>query len=507
MTQLLKREFTARLDTKADRIISGIGVPFGETIDIGGYKERIAPGAVMDRDNIMLFYGHSDPIGKVLEHNNDDDGWRFAARISETTLGNDVYTLAKDEVLTKFSIGFIPIEDKEDEDGTIVRTQIDVREVSIVPLPAYEGASVEQVREAQAPTKEDRMNDDLIEVRDQVDALERKFATLTVIEPAPVADNRSAGEVWQAIARGDAETINSYENMLSRAYTGGTSADAIVKPGWVGDLTRIFDASSGVLADVFSTGTLPSQGNSIEFARLTSNTVDVAEQVAEGDDLTSGKVVIDTDTAPVKTYGGLAELTRQSIERANVGVLNTTLEALATAAGARKKAVLRTAYNTLVTAREGIAANGGVVVLGAVLGSATAGNWEDALIDAALKFETQGLEIDALIVSGSVFKKLRSLTVAGERVFQVANNNASGKMNLKGLSGDFAGLPVRLDSGQAGDKAVFVNGRAIRQYDSALVSLTDDNIVNLSKTYGVYKYGAVAAELPAGVVPVKLAAS
>lgn len=79
-------------------------------------------------------------------------------------------------------------------------------------------------------------------------------------------------------------------------------------------------------------------------------------------------------------------------------------------------------------------------------------------------------------------------------------------LNLPGLSGEFAGLQVRLDTGQAGDEAAFANKRAIRTYDSALVSLQDENIVNLSKSFAVYRYGAVAAEIPAGVVPVKLTA-
>ena len=130
---------------------------------------------------------------------------------------------------------------------------------------------------------------------------------------------------------------------------------------------------------------------------------------------------------------------------------------------------------------------------------------EDLLIDAALKFETINLPLEVLIVSGTVFKKLRSLTVSGERVFQTYKDNASGELNLRGLSGQLAGLPVRLDSGQTGSSAVFANARALRQYDSALVSLSDENIVNLSKSFAVYRYGAVAAEIPAGVVPVKFA--
>ena len=75
--------------------------------------------------------------------------------------------------------------------------------------------------------------------------------------------------------------------------------------------------------------------------------------------------------------------------------------------GKGKKAVLRAAYETLVSAREAIAANAGVVVLGATLSAATAGHWEDTLIDAALKFESNDLSPEALIVSGSVLSRVK----------------------------------------------------------------------------------------------------
>lgn len=348
---------------------------------------------------------------------------------------------------------------------------------------------------------------DLIEVRDRIDELERRQANFQTRDESPALDTRTAGEILKAIASGDETTIREYNETHTRAYTGGTSADAVVKPGWVGDLTRIFDASSGVLADAFSTGTLPATGLSIEFAELSTNTLSVAEQANEGDDIASGKISITTRSAPVKTYAGSTSLSRQEVERSTVGVLNTSLNGLAIAAGARKKAVLRAAYASLVTARKGIAADAGVVILGATLAAGTAGHWEDVLIDAALKFEQVNLPLERLIVSASVFKKLRSLTVSGERVFRVAQDNASGTLNLPGLGGDFAGIPVRLDSGQTGDEAVFVNSLALRQYDSPLVSLSDEQISNLTKSFAVYRYGAVAAELPAGVVPVKLSAS
>lgn len=505
------------------REFTGIAVPWNKDAHIrdwfGDYFERFEPGAVQDSDDALIFWRHDEPIGKLVRAENTDEGWKITGRLSATPRGEEAYQLLKDGVLTELSIGFFPQEWREaDEDGkrVLIRTKVLVREISLVPFGAFgQDATVSQVRERNTHHQEGTpaMGDTLTraDLDSVLEDMERRFA-LGIAEaiehrekgntPAWALDTRSAGEVLKALASGDEVTVADYEAM-HRAYTGGTSADAVDKPGWVGNLTRIFDASSGVLANVFSTGPLPDTGTSIEYAELESNTIAVDKQANEGDDIGFGKVKITTKTAPVATYAGGTQLTRQSIERASVSVLNTSLDALAIAAGARKKAALRAAYDTLVAARVALAADAGVVPLGATLAAGTAGHWEDLLIDAAIRYEALNLTLDGLLVSGSVFKKLRSLTVAGERVFQTYKDNASGVLDLPGLTGDFAGLPVRLDTGATGDKANFVNGRALRQYDSALVSLSDENIVNLSKSFAVYRYGAVAAEIPAAVVPVK----
>ncbi|MFJ2544389.1 HK97 family phage prohead protease [Microbacterium sp. NPDC087589] len=525
MTDLETRSFAVRASADdAERTFTGIAVPWDSSVSIAGYyRESFERGSVElpASGRVLVYWRHSEPIGVLTAHSDTDEGWEVTGKLSDTPRGREAYTLLRDGVLDELSIGFLPIEHREDDEtGDITRTRVEAREVSLVPFGAYgRDALITDVRAANSTNaanaaeratmpETDNTAAEITEIRAAIDEIDRKMSTLSVREDdSPTVDTRSAGEILKAIASGDESTIRDYEALYEeRAYAGGTSADAVVKPQGIVNLVRIFDASSGVLADTFGTGTLPASGNSIEFAEVASNTISVDEQAAEGEDIPFGKVSITTRTAPVKTYAGGTELTRQSIERSTVGVLNTSLEALATAAGARKKAVLRAAFNALVTARRGIAADAGVVTLGATLAAGTAGHWEDALIDAALKFETENLSPEALIVSGAVFKKLRSLTVAGERVFRVGEKNNSGTLDLPGLSGDFAGIPVRLDSGQTGDSAVFVNGRAIRAYDSPLVSLTDENIVNLSKSFAVYRYGAVAAEIPAAVVPVKMAA-
>lgn len=501
-----------RADADADEgVIEGYAVPYGEVANIGGkYSERFERGAFDGSDDIKLYRDHKTIIGHVLETEDREQGLWVRARIALSDLGRDTLALLRSGSLNRFSVGFIPIENRTDDAGVVVRLKAALREISVVERPAYGGATILAVREESITSKETEMTDlvnaDVAELRTAIEDIDRKVETLNVMaraEEAPAVDDRSAGELIKRAVEGDESAVET----LNRAYEGGVQADGVNKPAGLVNLIRIYDASSGVLSQVFSTGTLPSTGNTLEFVELDTNTLSVTEQVNEGDDIPMGKVSFKTRTVPVKTYAGGAELSRQAIERSTVGVLNTTLDGLALEAGKRKKLVLRAAFNQVVAARSAVASNGGVVVLGATLAASTAGHWEDALIDAAITYDGIALAPEALVVSATVFKKLRSLTVSGERVFTVAEKNASGTLNLMGLTGNLAGIPVYLDPSQTGDSAVFVNGRAIRQYDSPLISLSDDKITNLTKQFAVYRYGAVADEIPSGIVPVKLAAS
>ncbi|QKY80443.1 major capsid and protease fusion protein [Microbacterium phage TomBrady12] len=509
------RELHVRAAVNADtRTISGVGVPYGETITIWGERERLAPGSV-EAEGCKLFSRHRDPIGIVTEARDDEAGWHPTAKISATPAGDEAYQLARDGVLDGLSIGFDPVEwhvERDELGDVIVYDRVRVREVSLVPFPAYPSARVESVRELPAnnnPRREDTPNmndeqergDDLREIREQVQDLGRQVALAGQQRAAePVADERSAGAWLRDLVRGDADTIREYEGMVERAYAGGTSADGILTPQYVGDTIRLIEAPN-VLGSIFSTGVLPSKGLKLEYGVLKTDDVDVDEQENEGDDLTSGSITLGTEYETIKTYGGYVELSRQKIERTtNVNVLDLHLRALALRAGRRKAAVLRAHYAALVTANMADPDRVAVVEDGT--------DWIDwlgAIIDGAEWFADLGLSLDALVAGKDRFKELASLKDSANRPLMVVSgtgDNTVGRINAKTLGGDLAGVTVRLDLKGAADRAAFVNGEAIRQYNSPVVELADENIVNLSKQFGVYYYGANATEIPGAVVPV-----
>ncbi|AVR56155.1 major capsid and protease fusion protein [Microbacterium phage Naby] len=509
--EIQQRELHVRAAVNAEtREIAGVGVPYGETITVWGQRERLNAGSV-EAEGAKLFFRHSEPIGLVTAAKDDEAGWHPTAKISTTPRGDEAYQLARDGVLDGLSIGFEPVEwhvERDDEGDVIVYDRVRVREVSLVPFPAYPSARVESVRELPHHNREDTMttttterSDDLRELREAVEDVQRSLALIPQQRDEAVQlDERSAGQWLRDLVRGDAETVREYEGMVERAFTGGTSADGILSPQYVGDTIRLIE-SPNVLGSIFSTGVLPAKGLKLEYGVLATDDVDVDEQLAEGDDLTTGSITLDVEHEDIKTYGGAIEMSRQKIERTtNVNVLDLHLRALALRAGRRKAAVLRAHYQAVVDANKTDPDRVAVVA-----DETSWQAWLGAIIDGAEWFADLGLPLDALVAGKDRFKALASLKDSANRPLMVVSgtgDNTVGRISAKQLGGDLAGLTIKLNlKGNAAD-AAFVNGEAIRQYNSPVVELADENIINLSKQFGVYYYGANATEIPAAIVPV-----
>jgi hypothetical protein len=186
------------------------------------------------------------------------------------------------------------------------------------------------------------------------------------------------------------------------------------------------------------------------------------------------------------------------------------MRAMASAVATNLNTFVRAGFNTQHAAH--ITAGGSNIIDPSLtLANFTYSTWLDAIVDAADRFERQGWGIDALAVSKTVFKALMKLEGEdGRPLMVIQGNNGSntvGQIAPLALGGSFAGLRVAVDTGLTGDKAAFVNSNAIRLYTAPVVSLTDDNIVNLSRDFSVYQYGALAVEAPEAILPVVIDAA
>jgi HK97 family phage prohead protease len=163
MSEILRRDIVGaelRADA-AGRTVHGICVPYGQVATIREYngsefKEKFVRGSfarsISQRgDKIKLLAQHDSrrfPIGRAVSLVEQDDGLHGAFAIPQTREGDDVLELVRSGTLDSFSIGFTPVRDRRENDVT-VRTETILREVSLVGIPAFPGATIAGIRAAQ----------------------------------------------------------------------------------------------------------------------------------------------------------------------------------------------------------------------------------------------------------------------------------------------------------------------------------------------------------------------
>ena len=514
-TQIQHRELQIRAADTEKREFTGIGVPYGEEIQHMFGSETFDRGSVQDAENARVLWQHREPIGVITGYRETDSGFEVTGKISETERGNEAMTLLKDGVIRSLSIGFEPlewtVEKREGKDDLLHFTKVRAREFSLVTFPAYDSASIDKIRtQAQAkdntmPTTETLNREDLKPLEQSMEDLQREMKLLGTKGPVtPDGEQfRSMGGLLKALARGDESALEFH-----RAYTGATTADTIMLPAWLGDYVKLVDQRRKIV-NQFTRGTLPADGLSLDYYQLDEDTTQVGKQAAEGDDLPYGKLTLKKANAPVDTYGGWTELSCQSIERATVPALNTTLRALALRYARVTNTAVATTYATII--QDKLAAfndadepdTSAAVSLAA---GASAVDWLNLIVDAALVYEDRGFEIAGLNVTADVFKQLNGLKDGDQRLMRVYGDgmNQVGELNLTQISGNLGGVKVSLLPNTAGPVAAFYDPVAIETLESpnAPAQLQDENIINLSKQFSVYGYQAVLAPFADAILPI-----
>lgn len=520
---------TQRDDTTERHTLTAIGVPYGVEITLwDGYCEMFAPGSV-DDTGAILRYGHREPLGPIVASKDTPDGRVITAEITPTPRGDEIAAYVDDGVLTRMSIGFDGIEhtvtDRDDGTTLITWTKVRAREYSIVEFPAYDAATITDFRDTTHSRKEPHMTSstatapafasvaDLDALRSSLDDLAQSVSLLRtegIAAKTPPTDRRSIGTVLKDLARGDEETIRSVNALAERAWDGTTTAaDATMdSPTWIGDLTRLYNAPDP-LKGLFSSGSLPAEGMKLEYAELDANSIQVSEQETEGSDLKLGKLSTKDATTSIKTFGGYTSLSIQAIQRARINVLAHHMTGMTLAAAKADADYFAAQFAQAVKTQTDQAIS--------IAKDAAALKWADLaamVVDAAAAYTSQALTLDGLIVDKDTFKALASLTGADDRPLMTVTSGANtvGTLNLPKLSGNLVGITVvpnlRQTTDQLGEGVVgtFFNSAALRHYSTNLVQLQDENIINLTKAFSVYRYAAVAAEIPSALVPLKLGA-
>jgi HK97 family phage prohead protease len=513
---------TIQLDRESRTIrgvITEFGVPTSDYRRIVLHEGALRPREPLKRVKLLIDHDQHQPVGFMTELSADSRTAAFKVPPGEA--GDKALEDAANGLRDGLSVGIqVLIEDGaftyDAEHNTYHVHAAELVEVTLCAIPAYQNAAVTQVAasyaapstEQETPTVPETITADDLDQRftQQAETFERtletRLAHLATAGP-------SAGPTWASfgafvidLAAGVDDAKTFYQEL---AYTGPTSVDNKQGNTWIDDAIKLIEKRRKVM-NTFTVEPLPAKGMTMEYLRLKSNSITVGKQTAEGADLPTGKVVLESKTASVDTYGGYTEVTRQIIDRANAAYLSTAFKAMDIEYAKATEAAVRAVLTAAIAAQ--IAANNKLTIAA----NANAYAWLDLIVDAAELFDDRGYVLEGSLVSKDLFKKLIRLEdTNGNSLMRVYGEgvNQIGELDLSQISGKLGPVSFKLLSGAANNTMSFYDPVAITTWESpgAPWQLQDENVLNLTAAFSKYGYLATASQFPDALVPVQVGAA
>jgi HK97 family phage prohead protease len=335
------------------RTISGIAVPYGVDATVSdGTTVRVLEGALpVDGKAPRLFMNHdsSSAIGIVSSRESTPDGMLFTAKISDTIQGNEAMTLMKDGVLDSVSIGITPLDFAYDEAGVMEIKKASWTELSIVAVPAFEGAQITEIAASihhedeeisiieTEPTQENETMSEVIETP----AVEAAVPTPLFASAKREPRLPSAGEFVAAMHKGgefaaSAQRVfadyRAYHKSPLEAAAGDNvlSNDSGIVPTPI--LAPVF-ADINYIAPVLNalgTRAMPNSGAGSTFIRPTWTThPTVAQQTTELTAVSATTAVIASNSVSKVTFSGSAQLSYQVLDFTDPAAMQIIVQDLA----------------------------------------------------------------------------------------------------------------------------------------------------------------------------------
>ena len=505
----------AAADGTPRRTITGIAAPYNVVATVSdGTEVMFAPGSLpVDGKNPKLYMYHdsTQPVGIVTAREDTPEGMLFTAKISTTALGNEALVLAADGVLDSVSVGVNPTEFEIDENGVMIVTAANWLELSLVPQPAFAGATITDVA-ASIPTSDEEMSDNTKEEADTPEPLEPQENPVSetpapeVIEASTVFAQPkrefampSASEVLAAYHIGG-DTYHKVNDAFKQAQRRSqTALQAAAGDIVTGDtlgllnlnvLGPLFQDLNFVrpVVSAFGARAMPATP-SRQFIRPTITThTSAAVQTNQLDPVSATTMVIASNTVTKQTVAGQVTLSQQDIDFTDPAALQLVLNDLA------GQVMIQTdniAADALVA---GKTASGSTwtITAGDPTGLFT------ALYDAAREIaEDSNFFPTHLCVSPDVWDYLGRQTDADKR--PVFGYNANGMMttnsigNVSGLqytSMNVLGLNVVVDNNFAAQTMLVVYAPGFEIYESGAQLQSFENPSTLGRTLSIHQYFA-----------------
>jgi HK97 family phage prohead protease/HK97 family phage major capsid protein len=487
------QSLTIRSDTADGHVqLEGRAVPYDTPITVGGMTEVFARGSIDPAALVgtPLLWQHDthEVIGRIDAATEQPDGAHFTATLIPTTRGKDAVLALRSGAISGLSIGFMPVEDTWAGD-TVTRTKVDVREVSVATIPAYDDAQVLAIRTEKEnstmtePTAPPAPAVDLsgLSTREDMTALEARI--MTHINPAPAApslDVRSAF-IAQLKDAGQHGQIRALADVLSSGNAG------VLPPNWSSEVRQYVDNQRYTFAAIGSIA-FPTSGYTLTIPKVTQQTT-VAARGTEKTGIPTRALTTGSDTYTCKWFAGGVDIALELISQAEPAILQLVVESIL---GQYAEVTDKAAQTDL----EAAATVGGATLDWTSWATASAQIFAAA---EAVRAAT-GEWGDRLILNTASWKKLVGLMDSqGRRMFAPGGQvNADGSAPLLSRTIDIGGVYAMHNPRAVVD--VQTNTKAARLGEKPPITISSDNVNLMGRDLGVLGATLFVPAYPAGII-------
>ena len=460
MLKLVQQELTldaAGPNGMPRRTLAGLALPYNVEATVNdGTKVMFLPGS-LDAGGKMpkLYVGHDSmqAVGILTALVDTPGGMMYEARISETTLGNEILVLAQDKVLDAVSVGVNPTRFSYDEKGTMIIEKADFQELSLVPYGAFPGASVDRVAASQGIPQEP-IEIDNIETEtpnEELDTMTQPTETPAVIEAASVAPVvyaqprqfklPTAGEFIAASLQGGS-VLAEMNARVQAAAPNITTSDT---PGILPEIITgsVFDGLNAIRPFVSAIGALamPQAGATFRRPKITVRPVVTQQPTGQLNALDPSTVTVANNNVNKLTFGTYVTMSEQDLDWTDPASINIVLNQLAIAYG---QATNNYAVDTCHAA---------ITQTSAVADSSDPADWIAAIYEGARQISATSNYLPThMVVTPGTWAALGSLVDStGRPVFpQIGAMNAPGQLSAANWNGNPLGLVLVVDKDTPG---------------------------------------------------------
>jgi len=326
----------------APRTITGIAVPWDTVATVsGGEKVMFKRGAFdLNAKPARLLENHDGrPIGIVTELVDLDNGLGFSATFARSKAADDVVELIQMSAYDSVSVGAVPKRFKYDKNGVMIVSSADLQELSVVSVPAFADAVIEQIAASEHDPEE--VAEEANEPQPDTSLQEETMSQENPIVEASVPDAIPTSPIF-ASAKRDFSWPTAAE-YISAAFVGGdqwremsdgiraaapnvltTDIPGVLPLPIVQPVYNNFIGRRPVI-DAIGAKAMPGGGKVFIRPEVTTHT-SIGNQATENTALTQGTYVVTDNQVTKATYGGYITLSEQSIDWSQPEVIGLVLD-------------------------------------------------------------------------------------------------------------------------------------------------------------------------------------